>query len=126
MENKGFIFLDIIIGLFIIGLIVVVSFPMLTLINKSFEKTKEITDMSYLAESTVENLRAKDGQALNFLKELENTSRLEYESKDNEKYISSVHLENPHPKLWNIKISIRKKDIKDGGPYVEIKASIPK
>lgn len=126
MKNKGLIFLDIIIGLFVMGLVVVVSFPTMTLTNKSFEKSKEITDMSYLAETTIENLRAKDEEALKFLKELENTIKSEYLCPGNEKYISHVELLDGHPNLWNLKVSISKKDLKGGEAYVEVQTSIPK
>lgn len=126
MGNKGLIFLDTIIGLFIIGLIVVVSFPVLTLINKSFETSQNITEMTYLAESTMENLRKKDEKSIKFLEELERSKELEYLDLDNDKYISHIELVEEEPNLWNLIISISKRDSEGGKEYVEIKASIPK
>ncbi|MGO1470376.1 MAG: hypothetical protein ACTHW2_10180 [Tissierella sp.] len=124
--KRGLIFLDIIIGLFIIGLIVVVSFPTLSLISKSFEKSKEMTELIYVAESTIESLKFRDEKSIKFLKDLEKTDDLEALFLEEENYISRVKLLNIHPDLWYLSISANKKDSEGGGAYVEIKVTIPK
>ena len=128
MKNRGLIFLDIVIGLFIIGLIVVVSFPILNLINKSFVSSKETTEMIYLAESTIETLKSKDERSIKFLSDLEAS----YESGpealflEDDSFISKVVLVEKDPKLWKLCIRVNKKANEGGNEYVEIKAKIPK
>lgn len=124
--KRGFIFLDIIICLFIIGLMVVVLFPTLTLIGKSFEKSKEMTELVYIAESTVESLKSKNEGSVKFLKDLEGVKDLEACFLEDEKYISRVKLLDIHPDLWYLSIMANKKDSEGGRSYVEIQATIPK
>lgn len=126
MNRKGIIFLDIILALFVLGLIIVILFPTFSLIDKSFEISKEITDSSYFIESIMEDLRSKNSNALEFLEELQVSKELEYPYLKDERYISNVKLLDSPANLWNLDIIVRKKDNKGGREYVEIKATIPK
>lgn len=126
MKKEGFVFLDIIIALFIIGLMVVVFFPTFSLIDKSFEKSKDITEMTYFSESIMEELRSRKELSLEFLEKLETEIELEYPHIKNDKYVSKVVLLDSPTNLWNIDIFVSRKDGKGGKEYVEIKATIPK
>lgn len=126
MKNKGLIFLDIVIGLFMIGLIVVVSFPILNLINKSFVTSKTTTEMIYLAESTIETLKSKDEKSIKFLKQLEETIEANALFLEDEKFISQVSIIDKHPDIWNLCVRVNKKCSEGGREYVEIRAKIPR
>lgn len=126
MKRRGFIFLDILVGLFIIGLIVVVSFPILDLTQKSFKKSEELMEMIYVSETTVESLKCKDQMAVDFLSDLNKAGELEYPCLENPKYTSRVKLLDKHGELWFLNIKVNKKNDEGGKEYVELKATIPK
>lgn len=126
MKRKGLIFLDIIIGLFIIGLVIVVSFPIFNLTNESFKKSKDTTEMIYISEATIESLKSKDQVSLDFLENLEKKNSLEYPYLEDDKYISRVELLDENEDLWFLNVRVGKKNDEGGIEYVEIEATIPK
>lgn len=126
MNREGFVLLDVIIALFIIGLIVVTFFPIYASIDRSFKRSEEITEMTYLAETVIETLRSQKDSSLEFLEELGKARELNYENLEKEDYVSIVSLLNSTPHLWEIDIIVRKKSEEGGNDYVQIEAAIPK
>lgn len=124
MKRNGLIFFDIIMGLFIISLIVVVLFPILSLTQKNFTFHKKIAQMSYISESTIEKLSLKDNKSLEFLEKLEVSGELEYPYLDNLDYRSIVKLMSDNYYLWEINVTV--KEIKGGESNVQLSATIPK
>lgn len=124
MNRRGTLFLDIIIGLFLIGLIVMILFPIYSLTQKGFEKHKNITQMSYISETTLENLIVKDERSLDFLKRLESAGELEYPHLEDDDYVSIVRLLDQNPYLWNLSILVR--ESKGGETNVQLNATIRK
>lgn len=124
MKRKGLIFFDIIMGLFIISLIVVVVFPVLSLIRKNFTVHKKMSQMSHISESTIERLSLKDDKSLEFLEQLEISGELEYPYLDDLDYRSIVKLMSDNYYLWEINVTV--KEIKGGESNVQLSATIPK
>lgn len=122
IKREGLIFIDIITALFVIGLMVVVVFPIFALTQESFTQHKNTAHMSYLSESTIEKLKLKDEEALAFLEELEKHMELKYPHLQDEDYSSTVKLLSDSDYLWDISVTIR--DPKNIESYVELRASI--
>lgn len=124
MRRNGLIFFDIITGLFIISLIVVVLFPILSLTQKNFAFHKKTAQMSYISESTIERLSLKDNKSLEFLEQLEESGELEYPYLEDLDYKSLVKLVSNNSYLWEIRVTV--KEIKGGDGNVQLSATIPK
>lgn len=124
MNRKGTMFLDTIIGLFLIGLIVMTLFPIYTLTQKGFNQHKKMTQMSYIAESTIEKLMLKDEQALEFLEILETSKELNYPLLQERDYESIVELLDNNTYLWDLSITVI--EVKGGEANVQLKATIRK
>lgn len=124
MNRRGTLFLDTIIGLFLIGLIVMVLFPIYTLTQKGFTHHKSMTQMSYISESIIESLIVKDEQALEFLDKLEAAKELEYPYLEDNNYISTVRLLRDNSYLWDLSIIVS--ESKGGEANVQLEATIRK
>lgn len=122
MKRNGLIFFDIIMGLFVISLIVVVLFPILSLTQKSFIYHKKVAQMSYISESTIERLILKDKQSLEFLEQLETYGELEYPYLDDMDYKSIVKLVSDNLYLWELNVTV--KEAKGGEANVQLSATI--
>ncbi|OLS03927.1 hypothetical protein [Tissierella creatinophila] len=122
MKRNGLIFFDIIMGLFVISLVVVVLFPILSLTQKSFIHHKKLAQMSYISESTIERLTLKDKKSLEFLEELETYGELEYPYLNDIDYKSIVKLASDNPYLWEISVTV--KEAKGGEDNVQLNATI--
>lgn len=124
MKRNGLIFIDIITALFIIGLIIAVVFPILSLTQESFTRHKNKAYMSYLSETTIESLNLKDEKALAFLEELEKSKELNYSHLKDDEYTLTVKLLSDNEYLWDLSVIVE--ETKESGSYVELKASIVK
>lgn len=122
MKRNGLIFLDIIMGLFVISLIVVVLFPILSLTQKSFINHKKVAQMSYISESIIERLTLKDEQSLEFLEQLETYGELEYPYLNDNNYKSIVKLVSDNSYLWDLSVTV--KESKGGEANVQLRATI--
>lgn len=122
MKRNGLIFLDIIMGLFVISLIVVVLFPILSLTQKSFINHKKVAQMSYISESIIERLTLKDEQSLEFLEQLETYVELEYTYLNDNNYKSIVKLVSDNSYLWDLSVTV--KESKGGEANVQLRATI--
>lgn len=70
MKNKGFILMDVIVGLFFIGLITSLSFPLIASSYSNYGKIIASTEMNYLGESIYERLSSKDDYAMDIIQDL--------------------------------------------------------
>ena len=124
MNRRGIMFLETIIGLFLIGLVVMTLFPIYSLTEKGFRQHKETTQMSYISETTIETLMTKNSEALDFLERLDTESELIYPYLDDKDYVSTVRLIDTNEYLWDLLIIV--KESKGGEANVELKATIRK
>lgn len=124
MKRNGFAFLDVIVGIFIIGLIIVTILPTLGLTQKFFTNHKRTSHMIYLSELTIEKLIVKDDNSVLFLKELEVNKESVYPYLDDKEYTSTVKLLGENSYIWNLLVTV--KESKGGEAGVELKATITK
>lgn len=127
MNRNGFIFSEIIISIFLIGLAVIVFIPLLGNNLKTSKIIESRLEMNYLGEYIFERLNSKDEytiEVLNKLKdEIEFTDlKLEYA----EKYRCKLININTEEYLWNIKVIVESKDDRGEINHVELYGTIPK
>lgn len=97
MNRKGFTLIEVIVGLFLVGLVSVVSFPIIQNSINNYNKVQESQHMFYLCEMVVERLRAKDSSLDEIFNELEGNSEIIVST------ISTIDLENYKCKITKTK-----------------------
>lgn len=127
MKNKGFVLVDVLVGLFFIGLVSVLSLPLLSSSYSNYGSIKARTEMNYLGESIYERLCAKDEYSSELIEKLNLRDEVIFEDLDDyylEKYHASVVNLNNCESFLDIKIVI--KSNADGGNVsdVEFKGGI--
>lgn len=128
MKKKGFIFLEIILGIFLLGLISIVALNLLNLTSVFFKKAEENIEIDYIVEMIIENLKSKDEMSTDFLNGLSSGSDSEYPLTEDykDKYTCDVILTEDNDYLWCFKLKIYKTIDKGRTIYEEFQGSIPK
>lgn len=128
MNKKGFIFLEIVFGIFMLGIIFLISFNLLNLTSKYFELAQESIEIDYIVESIMEGLKSKDVENQNFLNRLSSDIDLDYPLpiEYSDRYVCKILLEEENDFLWCYKLRVYKKLDEGRGIYEEFQASIPK
>lgn len=127
MKNKGFIFLDVIVGIFLIGLATVSFLPILANSHKATFIVKSQGEMNYLGEHIFERIYGKDDYAMKLLSLIED--EIEFKDLENryiEKYRCRIVNLKTEEYLWNLKIIIEPRNNRGEMPNVEISGTIPK
>lgn len=128
MKKDGFVFLEVIFGIFILGIISIVCLNLLNFSSIYFQIAEEKLEIDYIAESVFENLKSKDQDNIDFLNSLSLSEGLDYpiseEFKDD--YTSKVVLTEDNDYLWCLKLVVYKKTDKERTIYEEFQSSIPK
>ena len=65
-EKKGYIFLDVIVGIFLLGLVTVTSLPILASSFNNFNKINMYSEINYLGEHIFERLSSYDEYSKDF------------------------------------------------------------
>ena len=60
MRKKGFLLIGVLMGLFLLGLITVTCLPILNTTSNNLKLAKDKMDMVFIAESTIEQIKAFD------------------------------------------------------------------
>lgn len=60
MNRKGFLLIEVLIGIFLLGLITTTFFPIFTLMNNQFKNVEIKNDMKYYGETVIEKIKAFD------------------------------------------------------------------
>lgn len=128
MKKKGFILLQVVIGIFLLGLVSVVSLNMLNFSSIYFQKAEENMEIDYIVEMIMENLKSKDQASVDFLNSLTRGSESDYPLPDiyKDRYNSKISLTEDHDYLWCFKLVVYRKNNKGRIIYEDFKASIPK
>lgn len=128
MKKKGFILLETILGIFIIGLISIISLNLLSFTPLYFQRSEENMNIDYIAETVFENLKSKDIENLDFLESLTLNSESNYPLSEElkEKYLCKVVLTEENDYLWCFKVIVSIKRDKVRTSYEEFQGSIPK
>lgn len=123
MYKKGFILVEVLIGLFLLGLIIITCFPILNTSLHNLQLSKEKMEMVYIAESTIEQLKSfnyNSNREDEYLFDVQLTYLMDRlmakESvsinlpldKNNQqwKYICTIRKEEKSPNFWKIIVSV--------------------
>lgn len=135
--KKGFTLIEVIMGLFLLGLITVTVLPLVNGIFFNFQKQKDKYNMIYTAEMAIEKIKAYDcdvdlnnifiydvdvGQLIQEFKSNDYVE-INLDSEDYE-YPVKIIKDNKSDSLWIIRVQV----YKNGGKLdnVELKAYVPK
>ncbi|NLY47077.1 MAG: hypothetical protein GX053_13970 [Tissierella sp.] len=127
MKNKGFILIDILTGLFLIGLITVVSLPLISSSHSNYLTIRTITEMNYLGESIYERLCSEDNYSRGLIEELTTSNEVLFNdlSLDYlEKYTPKIKKTGQTENLLEIKIVITSNSHGGNIADVEFKGTI--
>ncbi len=123
MNNKGFTFIEILVGLFLLGLITVTCYPILNTSIHNLQLSKNKMEMINIVESTIEQLKSFsydktkedeylfDMQLISLMNELVDKESvvinlpLDKNSKQ-WKYICTIYKEEKAPNFWEIIVSV--------------------
>lgn len=128
MLRRGFSFSDIIIGIFLLGIIVVTIIPMLNISFENLNYSIEKTRMIYLAEFVVETLKG-EGLPEYMIEDFHIKGESYFEGLDEEDamvFSCKVELLEESDKLWHIRISLFQKNSEVNLKDVELQACFPK
>lgn len=129
MLRKGFSLLEVIFGIFLIGVVVVYLLPSFNNIFLSFKKAKTDTNLVYLAESIVESLKAErisNPEIFEQIKEAEKFLYTKLDQEDLDKYDCYVINYDENEYLWKFKVVVNTRKDEGKMSNVELKASFPK
>ncbi len=120
MNKKGFSLIEVLLGLFLLGLISVSILPVLTSTVINMNKNKIKLEMNYIGEMALEKIKSYDEE--NFLddfifnektldlielfKKQENSKITLKESLNGENYLLEISKEERSNKLWLIKVCV--------------------
>ena len=80
MKRKGFSLIELIVGIFLIGLVTIVALPIIQNSYMNYSRVKERQHMLYLCEMVVERMRFKDNNLNDIFIELETNNEIVLES----------------------------------------------
>lgn len=127
MNRKGFVFLDILTSIVLIGLAAIIFIPILSNTHKTMSTIKIYDEMNYLGEYIFERLNSKDEYSKKLLSKLEDEiDFLDLEDKYMERYSCRIKNLEDEDYLWNIKIIVESINNEGEIPYVEFFGTIPK
>lgn len=122
MKNRGFILVDILTGLFLIGLITVVSLPLISSSHSNYTIIKSTTEMNYLGESIYERLCSKDDYSRGVIEQLAINNEVifnDLSSEYLEKYMSKIEKISQDDNFFEINIIIKSNS--NGGNISDVK-----
>lgn len=127
MNRKGFIFSEIIISIFLIGLATIFFLPLFGDSLRSFKIIEIRQEMNYLCEYIYERLNSKDEYTVELLNELKDEMEFtDLKSEYIERYKCRVINMDKEEYLWNLKIIIESRKTREEINHVEIYGTIPK
>ena len=142
MREKGFLLIEVLMGLFLLGLITVTCLPILNTASNNLRLVKDKMDMLFIAQSTVEHIksfdynRTKEDEYLHGVRLIELIDILKDEDPatielpldicdNNFKYLCTIYKENNSKNLWKIWVKVLPFEEERGISNVEIVAFMP-
>lgn len=125
MKNKGFILLEIIIGLFFIGIIATTFLPILTLSINNLNRVRDRDEMNYIGEMVVEKFKSRSPQVKSIISELDIDGEVDYidDDFDTGKYSCKITKLNTSDSLLEFLVNVNNEE---KGYNVLFKASLPR
>lgn len=127
--SQAFILMEVLAGLFLLGLLGLIGLSILTSSYSHFNRIRLLTEMNYLAESVYERMSSQDPYCKELLDELSYRDELIYLDLDGEvldKYEVRILKVREEDKLMEVSIIIKYLDGEGEGLDVEFKGSILK
>lgn len=123
MCKNGFILVEVLMGLLLLGLIIMTCFPILNTSLYNLQLSKQKMEMIYIAESTIEQLKSFnynsnredeylfDTQLIYIMERLMEQDPITInlpQNIDNQqwKYICTIYKEEESPNFWKIRVSV--------------------
>ena len=142
MKQKGFLLIEVLMGLFLLGLITVTCLPILNTTSNNLGLIKGKMDMVFIAESTMEQIKAfdptrtRENEYLYGMQLVELMQILKDQdpavivlplniSDNNYKYICNIYKENHNENLWKIRVKVLPFEEERRISDVEIEAFVP-
>lgn len=141
MNRRGFILLEVLLGMFLLGIISVTFLPLISSAQNNLYLLETKNDMKYFAETILERIKAFEFDSendeyildmkLEFLMERfcrETTVEVELPIFDNGeyKYLVRINKINQNENLWKIAVSITSKENIERIKDVVLEAYVPK
>lgn len=127
MKRKGFTLIELIIGIFLLGLVSTVGFPIIQNSIGNYNRIEERQHMYYLCEMVVERLRAKDINLEPLFIELETNKEITISSiglTDFGKYKCLITKTKETLTYWNLDVKIYIDNEMRNSQYVEYRAVV--
>ena len=83
MKKRGFALIDVIVGLFLMGLVVVIAIPILSSTYGNYGNLNTLTEMTYLAEGIYERLNSLDDYSQELIQDLLENDEVVYRDLNN-------------------------------------------
>jgi type II secretory pathway pseudopilin PulG len=141
MNRRGFILLEVLLGMFLLGIISVTFFPIINSAQNNLYLLETKNDMKYFAETVLERIKAFEFDSendeyildmrLKILMERfcrETTAEVELPIFDREeyKYLIKINKINQNENLWKIRVNITSKENSERIKDVVLEAYVPK
>lgn len=127
MNKKGFMLMETIIAIFLIGLTASLFLPILVSNYQTISIIKLQGEMDYLSQYIFERLYSNDPYTQNLLVEM--NDEVEFTDLDNiylDKYKCRILNLDVEEGLWNLKVIVEIRNSGEEIPYVELYGTIPK
>ena len=127
MKRKGFTLIEVIVGMFLIGLVATLGLPIMQNSFNNYNRVKENKQMIYLCEMVVERLRGKDSSLEDIFNDLEYKDEISLStigSTDLGKYKCKIIKTKAHEMYMNLDVRIYIENEMGNSPYVEYKTVI--
>lgn len=128
-SSKGYVFLEVVLGIALLGLVVVTALPLLNYSYRGYERIISRVEMTYIGEKLSEELRSDNIYFKSLLENFKDVEEVEYfdlEEEDLQKYGCKIINMGDNEYLWELKIIVYSKNSEEKIPNVELEINIPK
>lgn len=128
-SSKGYVFLEVVLGIALLGLVVVTALPLLNYSYRGYERIISRVEMTYIGEKLSEELRSDNIYFKSLLENFKDGEEVEYfelEEEDLQKYGCKIINMGDNEYLWELKIIVYSKNSEEKIPNVELEINIPK
>ena len=120
--------MEIIVGMFLLGIISSFTFATLSMSTRGFNKIGHRNEMNYIGEMVIEKLKTEDPYIKEVLEKVDTIGQSNYEDEsfDNDKYTVTIFKDSGSEYLIEISVEIFHNYQEKEPIYVDFKATIPK
>ena len=125
MKLKGYILMEIIMGIFLVGIFAMMVFPLITFSFNNINRIKHRDEMNYIGEMVVEKVKSRQDQIMVFINELEILDEITYIDDDfnSDKYFCKLIKKYSSRRFLEFLVHV---ELKGSSEYVVFEASFSK